>query len=96
MTISNAEYTRFVIAMDKCPRDHTLTHALSGLAGECGEVNELYTKAVRKGEEVDPLRMKDELGDCLWFVTRLAAHCGYDLDDLIEHNVHKLQERYKV
>ncbi len=96
MTISNAEYTQFVIAMDKCPREHALTHALTGLAGECGEVCELYTKAVRKGEEVDPMRVKDEAGDVLWMLVRVASLCGYDLDDIIAHNVRKLQERYKV
>lgn len=94
--MSNSEYTQFVIAMDKCPSEHALLHATTGLAGECGEVLQVITKAVRRGEEVDALKIRDEAGDILWFLTRLVSLYGWDLDDVMQHNVRKLQERYKV
>jgi len=89
-----SEYTQFVIAMDKSAPGHHVVHAITGLAGECGEVCQILTKALRSGRAVAPLRIKDELGDCLWFLTRVATLYGYNLDDVMEHNVRKLQERY--
>jgi len=67
--------------------------ALSGLVGEAGEIAELVIKYCVTGE-VDKERLKDELGDLMWYVSSLCTLFGLNLGDVMEHNVAKLQKRY--
>jgi len=63
-----------------------------GIGGEAGEVQELLKKHVRDGREIrgDVLL---ELGDVLYYVTRIGRHFGYSLDDIMSANVDKLMAR---
>jgi NTP pyrophosphatase (non-canonical NTP hydrolase) len=89
------EYSAFVekTATVKMP----LTYAALGLAGETGEVIEHIKKIVRDHDFVitkeRKLKLQDELGDVLWYVTRLAGEIGVSLRDIIEGNVSKLTDR---
>lgn len=67
--------------------------ALSGLSAESGEVQELFEKAVRKNIPLDNARILDESGDVLWYLTCLLGLRGITLDEVIEHNITKLNER---
>lgn len=67
--------------------------ALSGLSAESGEVNELFEKALRKDIPLDLDLVLDECGDVLWYLTALLGVCGLRLDDVVEHNIMKLNER---
>jgi NTP pyrophosphatase (non-canonical NTP hydrolase) len=68
-----------------------------GLAGEAGEVAGTVKKVLRDdgGEITDAARAKlrKEIGDCLWYASRLAAECGMSLDDIMRANVAKLASR---
>jgi len=70
-----------------------------GLAGEVGECLEEFKKYVRDGgDPTKPIpndherysKFIDELGDVLWYVTRLARYHGRTLDDLMYDNMNKL------
>ncbi len=67
--------------------------ALSGLSAESGEVQELFEKGVRKNIPIDYTCVLDECGDVLWYLTALLGLCGVSLDEVIEHNISKLNER---
>lgn len=68
-----------------------------GVAGEAGEVSEVVKKHLFHGkyteEEFDE-KLKSELGDVLWYLTRLADERGWSLEDLFASNVKKLSARY--
>jgi NTP pyrophosphatase (non-canonical NTP hydrolase) len=74
-----------------------LQYVTLGLNGEAGEVAELIKKAMRnEGGEISPERielLKKELGDVLWYLTRLADELGTDLAEVAQANVEKLYAR---
>lgn len=77
-------------------RAHYIYLAL-GLAGETGEVVEKIKKAVRDdyGRFTDSgiEAIKLELGDVLWYLTRLASELGLSLDVVAQANLDKLEAR---
>jgi NTP pyrophosphatase (non-canonical NTP hydrolase) len=70
-----------------------LYHGVFGLASEAGEVAGLLQK-VYQGHRLDKDHMKKELGDCLWMIAEICTSSGFDLDDVMETNIEKLEERY--
>lgn len=68
-----------------------------GLTGEAGEVADLIKKILHHNKLLDGETEKKliiELGDILWYVTFLAHHLGYELDEIAEANIKKLQKRF--
>lgn len=68
-----------------------------GLAGEAGEVCEKVKKVLRDNGGAFDIEsvaaIKHELGDVLWYVARLAAELGLDLDEIAAANLDKLASR---
>lgn len=64
-----------------------------GLASEAGEVAGLVKKEIRDSPEYDPEKWKGELGDVVWYLTRLCTFFGFTLQELMDHNCAKLQSR---
>lgn len=71
-----------------------LSNGALGLAGEAGEVADLLKKHLFHGHPLDRDKLKDELGDVLWYVATLATTLGIGLDEVAEHNINKLRARY--
>ncbi len=69
-----------------------------GLAGEAGEVANIVKKIQRDfgGEitEETRLKLKDELGDVLWYISACADELGLTLLEIAEFNVAKLAKRH--
>lgn len=81
--------------------DYPLAYPALGLSGETGETVERIKKICRKGpgqvwtpEDRDYLIL--ELGDILWYTTRIANILGVDLDEVIERNIEKLDKRKAI
>lgn len=68
-------------------------HALHGIASECGEIHGIYQKTYQ-GHELHKERVMDEAGDLLWFVMELCFAEDIDPEEMLEFNVHKLNQRY--
>ena len=70
---------------------------LLGLMGEVGEVVELIKKDRRKirRKVLSQEDLASELGDVLWYLTRLANENGLVLADIAQGNLDKLEERHK-
>ena len=64
-----------------------------GLASEAGEVASLMKKEIRDGAEFSTTHWASELGDCLWYITRLIDTMGLTLEDVLELNFNKLEDR---
>lgn len=78
------------------PEDEAIHYLALGLNGEAGEVAEKVKKAIRDDKELD---LEKELGDVLWYLSRLADELGIEMDDVAETNLDKLfdrQERDKL
>lgn len=64
-----------------------------GLTGEAGEVAEKFKKYLREGDENYRADAIDELGDCLWYLARLADELDVSLDEVAQRNLDKLADR---
>lgn len=77
------------------PEKHELEDlfiAATGIGGEAGEVQELLKKYVRDGA-IDVNKLKRELGDVFYYITRLSIMFGFTLEDVMNSNVDKLNDR---
>jgi NTP pyrophosphatase (non-canonical NTP hydrolase) len=79
-------------------RMSNLEYPTLGLAGEAGEVANIVKKIQRDHGGVinDEIRtkLKDELGDVLWYISACADELGISLDDIAAFNVNKLAKRH--
>ncbi len=71
-------------------------YCVIGLNGEAGEVAEWYKKFVLRGNKDGDLTehdLKEELGDVLFYLTRLAQCYNWSLADIMYANEAKLIKR---
>ena len=68
-----------------------------GLVGEAGEVADKVKKILRDNNGVfdndSKEAIKFELGDVLWYISQLSSELGYDLDEIANANLKKLNSR---
>ncbi|MCB1024636.1 MAG: nucleoside triphosphate pyrophosphohydrolase family protein [Acidobacteria bacterium] len=81
-------------------RLNNLEYPTLGLTGEAGEVANIVKKIQRDfgGVINDEIRLKlqDELGDVLWYISACADELGLTLSEIAEYNVGKLAKRHKA
>ena len=79
-------------------RMENLEYPTLGLTGEAGEVANIVKKIQRDhgGVITDEIRakLKDELGDVLWYLSACADELGITLDEIAAYNVDKLAKRH--
>jgi NTP pyrophosphatase (non-canonical NTP hydrolase) len=79
-------------------RLENLEYPTLGLAGEAGEVANIVKKIQRDdaGVITDATRakLKDELGDVLWYISACADELGLTLDEVAAFNMEKLAKRH--
>lgn len=71
---------------------------LLGLAGEAGGLLSEYKKYLRDGarHKLFEQRVKEELGDILWYVANLATKFDLDLDTVARDNIVKVRDRWEI
>ena len=77
--------------------DHgNLLVPLLGLASEAGELLGEHKKWVRDGGsyKLYPDRVKEELGDILWYLSNVATKHGLTLEEVANYNIAKTQRRW--
>lgn len=71
-----------------------------GLAGEAGEVTNIVKKIQRDHAGVltdeTKAKLKDELGDVLWYISACADELGLTLAEIAEFNIQKLAKRHSA
>lgn len=65
-----------------------------GIAGEAGEVADLFKKALYHLHPLDHAALKKELGDVLWYIAAIATLLDIDLAEIAAGNIAKLRARY--
>ena len=95
-----ADYKNAISPMVVYPRKtkiEALQYLALGLNGEAGEVADQIKKAMRNdGGEISVerlVKLKDEIGDVLWYLSRLADELETNLAELATENVEKLRAR---
>jgi NTP pyrophosphatase (non-canonical NTP hydrolase) len=64
-----------------------------GLVGEAGEVAEKVKKLLRDKSKIDPREIIKELGDVAFYLTGLANYFNSNLDEVLDANMQKLNDR---
>ncbi len=83
--------------MNAYARRVDLVHSLMGLAGEVGEFIDPIKRAMFYGKELDTkvvVNLKEELGDCLWYIALACRALNCSMEDLAAMNISKLIARY--
>jgi NTP pyrophosphatase (non-canonical NTP hydrolase) len=75
-------------------KDTTMAVIALGVAGEAGEVADIVKKFVGQGHPFDLSKMKNELGDVLFYLAAMCDHLGIELEEVAKENVRKLEKRY--
>lgn len=93
------EYQQAIERFAVYPRNEELqaiSYLTLGLNGEAGEVAEQLKKAIRNDGQITAERrakILDEIGDVLWYVSRIATEFNVSLSEIAEQNVAKLEQR---
>lgn len=75
------------------PPDMGMAYCVTGLCAETGEVADKVAKYYRGDGELNREGLKKELGDVLWFIAELSTHLHFELSEVAELNIEKLQSR---
>ena len=68
-------------------------HAMFGLASEVGEIHGVVQKHYQ-GHPINDRKVKEELGDLLWFAAELCTAYDWKIEDVMKDNIEKLKKRY--
>jgi NTP pyrophosphatase (non-canonical NTP hydrolase) len=76
---------------------HAVIYPTLGLTNEAGEVAGKIKKIFRDKDglisDADRQALQSELGDVLWYLSQTATELDLSLDEIAEHNIHKLLDR---
>jgi len=87
-----ATYTEFTRKTAKYPKRREKEYLMLGLMNEAGEVGGAFKKEIR--DRIDNTELIiDEMGDVLWYLTRLCDVYGVKLSELMVNNMDKLFNR---
>lgn len=71
-----------------------LLHAQVGIGGESGEIQDLIKKHVFGGKPLDRDKVREEVGDQLWYLALLLHEVGLTFEEVMVANIAKLKARY--
>ncbi len=90
--MSLTDYQEFTRTTAIYPKEKAIDYLCLGLVSEAGEVAGKRKKEIRDGG-VDVVSLIDELGDCMWYIARLADELNFSLEEVLQRNWAKLKDR---
>jgi len=69
-------------------------HMVFGMSTEVGEIEDVYKKHLAYGKNLDLVNVREEIGDLMWYIANMCNLYGWDLRDIMETNIKKLEARY--
>ncbi len=91
--MNNRQYGLWVEGKIMTTGDDRMVENVLGLVGEAGEIAEKVKKQIRDGKLAAGGDIIKELGDVMFYVTALANYYDSDLDEVLQRNVDKLNDR---
>ena len=85
-------YTEFTRKTARYPKRKEKEYLMLGLMNEAGEVGGAFKKEIRDNIDNTDLII-DEMGDVLWYLTRLCDVYNITLSELMVENINKLVGR---
>ena len=69
-----------------------------GLIGEAGSVITELKKNLRDGDAYTNYdnKLKEELGDVLWYISTIATQHGFSLEEIAVNNIEKIRDRFDL
>ena len=99
MTLSDYQQLAERTLTDNLRNDHEARarHTIYGLLSETGEAAGVLQKYERGDYSYNEAlrKLRDELGDVLWYLTETCSAHGWSLENIAAANLHKLQVRYE-
>lgn len=75
-------------------RKDQLSNLCMGLCGESGEVVDYLKKCIYHDHKLEKEKLFEELGDIMWYLTNIATLFNLPMDNILDKNIKKLEERY--
>lgn len=69
-------------------------HMILGMQTESAEIADVYKKHIAYGKELDLVNVKEEIGDQMWYIANLCNLHSWDLRDIMDTNIKKLEARF--
>ena len=82
------------IKQELTPEQSNILHMSIGLAGEAAECLDAIKKHTIYQKPLDIENVKEELGDCLFYMSNLMQSVGLSFEEVLQHNIDKLSVRY--
>lgn len=91
------EYQKAALSTAIYPNDNNISYLALAICGEAGELADKVKKVIRDKNGqfyiADLSAIALELGDILWYAANLAKVLGYDLSDIAQMNIEKINGR---
>ena len=71
-----------------------VAHGIIGVISETLELGDNLITSLYGGDELDTANIKEEVGDILWYLARLAKASGFTLAEAMAGNIAKLEVRH--
>jgi len=94
MEIREYQYKASRTAPSLGTKEQDCIHMILGIITEAGEVADAFKKNIAYGKEIDWINVKEEIGDIMWYISNLAEINKWDLREILETNIKKLEVRY--
>lgn len=69
-------------------------HMILGMQTESAELSDVFKKNLAYGKEIDWVNIKEEIGDQMWYIANICNINNWNLEDILETNIKKLEARY--
>jgi NTP pyrophosphatase (non-canonical NTP hydrolase) len=69
-------------------------HMVLGMQTEAAEIADVYKKHIAYKKELDLVNVKEEIGDLMWYIANMCNMHGWDLREILDTNIAKLEARY--
>lgn len=83
-----------VIINETTPEKMDLNHMALGVAGEAGEIVDCIKKHTIYNQPLNVVNLKEEIGDMLFYVTRILDTQELTIEECLQANQDKLNKRY--